>query len=218
MTNVFNYQYSIFGNFSGIITNIQEIAKKFESFRREVTNLINPIGQQQPLYAFSSPKIGLRITFDRIDFLFSELNEMDVNQIDNIINESFGLTYFTNVNRIAINYSTFDREDYEHKLNVLKNNFSLIKFDDRCREVSIRYNYESSLDGISLNNIVSIQNIVVQDSRNFESFPAVLFSLDINTVVSPQVNFKITDVVCMFAKLQNMALKEMKELIESVEG
>ena len=70
MTNVFNYQYSIFGNFSGIITNIQEIAKKFESFRREVTNLINPIGQQQPLYAFSSPKIGLRITFDRIDFSF----------------------------------------------------------------------------------------------------------------------------------------------------
>ena len=122
MTNVFNYQYSIFGNFSGIITNIQEIAKKFESFRREVTNLINPIGQQQPLYAFSSPKIGLRITFDRIDFLFSELNEMDVNQIDNIINESFGLAYFTNVNRIAINYSTFDREDYEDKLNVLKNN------------------------------------------------------------------------------------------------
>ena len=218
MTNVFNYQYSIFGNFSGIITNIQEIAKKFESFRREVTNLINPIGQQQPLYAFSSPKIGLRITFDRIDFLFSELNEMDVNQIDNIINESFGLAYFTNVNRIAINYSTFDREDYEDKLNVLKNNFSLIKCDDRCREVSIRYNYKSSLDGISLNNIVSIQNIVVQDSRNFESFPAVLFSLDINTVVSPQVNFKITDVVCMFAKLQDMALKEMNELIESVEG
>ena len=218
MTNVFNYQYSIFGNFSGIITNIQEIAKKFESFRREVTNLINPIGQQQPLYAFSSPKIGLRITFDRIDFLFSELNEMDVNQIDNIMNESFGLAYFTNVNRIAINYSTFDREDYEDKLNVLKNNFSLIKCDDRCREVSIRYNYKSSLDGISLNNIVSIQNIVVQDSRNFESFPAVLFSLDINTVVSPQVNFKITDVVCMFAKLQDMALKEMNELIESVEG
>ena len=218
MTNVFNYQYSIFGNFSGIITNIQEIAKKFESFRREVTNLINPIGQQQPLYAFSSPKIGLRITFDRIDFLFSELNETDVNQIDNIINESFGLAYFTNVNRIAINYSTFDREDYEHKLNILKNNFSLIKCDDRCREVSIRYNYKSSLDGTSLNNIVSIQNIVVQDSRNFESFPAVLFSLDINTVVSPQVNFKITDVVCMFTKLQNMALKEMNELIESVEG
>ena len=218
MTNVFNYQYSIFGNFSGIITNIQEIAKKFESFRREVTNLINPIGQQQPLYAFSSPKIGLRITFDRIDFLFSELNETDVNQIDNIINESFGLAYFTNVNRIAINYSTFDREDYEHKLNILKNNFSLIKCDDRCREVSIRYNYKSSLDGTSLNNIVSIQNIVVQDSRNFESFPAVLFSLDINTVVSPQVNFKITDVVYMFTKLQNMALKEMNELIESVEG
>lgn len=218
MSNIFNYQYSIFGNFSKIISNIQKVANKFEGFRREVTNLINPIGQQQPLYAFGSSNIGLRITLDRIDFLFSELSDADIDKINHVIKDVFGTEYLENINRLAINYSIFNKNEYETKLHTLINNISLIQCSDCCREVNIRCNYKSSLDGIDLNNIVSIQNIIVQDSRSFESFPSILFSLDINTVVSQKIKFTVNDSISMFRKMKEMATKEMNELIEKIEG
>ncbi|MCR5308880.1 MAG: hypothetical protein K6E21_02060 [Bacilli bacterium] len=184
-------KYSFFGDFNITVRSIKEISEKFDdSYNRSISNVLSRANNQQmqrvvPVYIFSKGDSIINISPDRIDFTYNcqRKRSLDVGEFEKV--RPYMPDYF---NRLAINVKGGTKDGSNKIFNNISNKVSLVIDGFEQNEIFLRKNQIGRIDGVLINNVISVQNGLVKENRDFSLTRGIIYSFDINTSIDIGAN------------------------------
>lgn len=215
---ILNFEYSIFGNFNMIFNNAQKLVEMFgDTYTPEVEpSPFDPRG----IYTLKSEALGtIKVMSNRIDVFFGVFNNKSLKIFEGIL-ENFFENYKEQfgINRIAINLSFYNNENYNV---LLKNLISKINFMDADNPVELNFNIndQCKINELTFNNIVYVQKRILQNSKDFSKFDAIIFGFDFNSLNCKEYenSFNSENTITFFEELQEKLAIKVETLFKKIE-
>ncbi len=211
-TQLFNFQYSMIGNFENLINSLPDFSKFLGNSQKNVHNISTITGIEN-IYTFRNDAMLISISRRRIDInlVLEEYHR----------NDSFAPIYdyvikhINSCNRIALNYALF--VDDEESL-VFKKILSKILFadsDKTIEEVSLKFSSKLQINGKDFNDNLLIQNSIIQNTITFQKLNACIFSIDINSTKSG-TPFDLGTLRDYYIEMYNKAKKQMEGIFKKI--
>lgn len=214
-----NCEYSIFGNFSMMYNNPQNLIGLFgEGFTPEITKEITPLGPQD-IYTLKSKSGVIKIMQNRIDAYFNEYGTKSLDNYKNILQNLFNnYKNELGISRIAINLSYFNNVNYEELLKKLVSRVDFMSVENPV-ELNYQINDQCIIDELKFNNIFYVQKGFVQNGKTFEKLESIIFGFDFNSYNCKEYEniFNSTNTSYFFEKLQNRLSEKMNFLFNKIE-
>ena len=167
-----------FSNFGNLINDIKSLF--IDATYHNTTEQGNPFNYGT--YSFGDIKTRMELRPNRIDFVFDEIDDDNVDFVKRHYDLIADLVK-KNINRIAINYNFIVKElDGDKYTKVISSKLMKSNGDSQVTELTFRQNKILNVENYYLNDITVIQSTVSQNRNTLETFPSITFALDINTI------------------------------------
>ena len=225
MNNLVNVQsdFSVFGNFSSLISNIEAVKKEFEGFETVSQQETLSNGLQASFYVLHKENKAVIIRGARMDFQYGYNGETDsfnnflefafesVNKLDSHLTQKLNRVAYSNVAFLERNEESFKKLSEIFSAN---NVFG----KDVC-ELQVRLNNIVEVDNESINAVFLTQDGHVSKKGAQEQVPqAVIFlNNDINTLAeNREARFALKDAYKLMSDLLMLANERTNTVLEKL--
>jgi hypothetical protein len=225
MNNLVNVQsvFSVFGNFSSLVSNIEAVKKEFEGFETVNQQETLPNGLQVPFYVLHKENKAVVIRASRMDVQYGYNGDSDsfdhflefsfeaVNKLDSHLTSKLNRVSYSNVAFLERNAENFKKLSEIFSAN---NVFG----KDVC-ELQVRLNNIVEVDNESINAVFLTQDgHVSKKGAQGQAPQAVIFlNNDINTLAeNREARFALKDAYKLMSDLLMLANERTNKVLEKL--